>query len=547
VCRVFGEASRVTKKPTYNELMEMVQQLKAAHEHLSLIMESLPIIPYTRGADGEFAITYMGKSVEVITGYTAEQFMDDPSFWINHVHPDDRDRVSSELQLLIKEGMQRREYRLQAADGSYKWISSCSRLIKDADGRNDHIVGAAQDISEEKKMKQDADMHMQQVIQADKLASLGEVVAGVAHEINNPNSFITYNIPLLEESWQIFVPIINDYVQQHPGSKHGNITMEELAGEMGEIIHAIKTGSDRINKIVANLKDFARLDEASPSSLVDFNKVINDTLTIVGAQARKSVGRIELDLADNLPLFHGHFQKLEQVMANLIMNAAQAVTEKERGKITIRTRVNRRLNSIIVEVEDNGIGMAQAEIERIFEPFFTTKRSSGGTGLGLSVSYGLVQEHKGQIGVLSRPGLGTKFTIILPVDRRQSQLDLQPTILCVDKDPQTLVLLNSFFATVRNLSARSISSPDEVITFLQDNPQVDMVLCDMLMHEVVGWPLLENIKRKFPLLPVLCISDLSDWERQSAGRDFLPDYFLAKPLELEKLANIIKTIGRLRI
>lgn len=537
----------MAKKPTYNELVEMVQQLKAAHEHLSLIMESLPIIPYTRRADGDFAITYMGKSVEVITGYSAEQFMDDPAFWMNHVHPDDRNRVATELQLLINEGIQRREYRLQAADGSYKWISSCTRLIKDEDGRNDYIVGAAQDISEEKKMKQEADMHTQQVIQADKLASLGEVVAGVAHEINNPNSFITYNIPLLEESWEIFVPIINDYVKKHPGSKHGNISLEEMAGEMGEIIHAIKTGSDRINKIVANLKDFARLDESAPSRMVDFNKVINDTLTIVGAQARKSVGRIELDLADNLPKFHGHFQKLEQVMANLIMNAAQAVPEKEKGKITIRTRVNMRLHSIIVEVEDNGRGMAPHETERIFEPFFTTRRSCGGTGLGLSVSYGLVQEHKGRICVLSRAGLGTKFTVILPIDRRQSQLDLQPTILCVDEDPQTIVLVNSFFAKVLNLPARSISSADEVITFLQDHPEVDMVLYDMLVHEVVGWPLLENIKRKFPLLPVICISDMPAQERQSAGRDFLPDYFLAKPLELEKLAKIIRTIGRLRI
>lgn len=537
----------MTKKPTYDELEAMVQQLKAAHEQLSLIMESLPIIPYTRRADGDLAITFMGKSVEVITGYTPGQFMDDPAFWLDHVHPDDRSRVMAELEMLINEGILSREYRLQVADGSYKWMSSFSRVIKDAHGRNDYIVGAVQDISDEKKMKQEADMYMQQVIQADKLASLGEVVAGVAHEINNPNSFITYNIPLLEESWEIFVPIINKYAENHPDSKHGNLSLEELTGEMGEIIQAIKTGSDRINKIVANLKDFARLDESAPSSLVDFNKVINDVLTIVGAQARKSVGRIELELAENLPQFHGHYQKLEQVMANLIMNAAQAVPEKEKGKIIIRTRVNMRLHSIIAEVEDNGRGMAPSETERIFEPFFTTRRSSGGTGLGLSVSYGLVQEHKGRIGVLSRPGLGTKFTVILPIDRRQCRLDLQSTILCVDEDQQTLVLLNSLFARVENLQARSITSTGEVISFLQDHPEVDMVLCDMLTHDVAGWPLLESVKRQFPLLTVFCISDLSEKDHHFAGRDILPDYFLARPLKLEKLAKIIKKIGRLRI
>ncbi len=537
----------MTQKPTYDELVAMVQQLKAAHEQLSLIMESLPIIPYTRRADGDLAITYMGKSVEGITGYSAEQFMNDPAFWLDHVHPDDRSRVMAEMQMLINEGILSREYRLQVADGSYKWMSSFSRVIKDADGGNDYIVGAVQDVSDEKKMKQEADMHMQQVIQADKLASLGEVVAGVAHEINNPNSFITYNIPLLEESWEIFVPIINAYAANHPDSKHGNLTLEELAGEMGEIIQAIKTGSDRINKIVANLKDFARLDESAPSRLVDFNKVIKDVLTIVGAQVRKSVGRIELELAENLPGFHGHYQKLEQVMANLIMNAAQAVPVKEKGKITIRTRGNTRLHSIIVEVEDNGRGMAPAETERIFEPFFTTRRSSGGTGLGLSVSYGLVQEHMGRIGVLSRPGLGTKFTVILPIDRRQSQLDLQSTILCVDEDPQTFVLLNSFFPRVENLPARSITATGEILSFLQDHPEVDMVLCDQLTHDVAGWQLLNQIKRLFPLLTVFCLADLPEQEHHSTGGDSLPDYFLAKPLKLEKLAKIIKTIGRLRI
>ncbi|RJX33402.1 MAG: PAS domain S-box protein [Desulfurivibrio sp.] len=538
----------MNQKPTYDELVAKVQQLQTIHEQLSIIMESLPIIPYTRRADGDFAITYLGKSVETITGYTAEQFMADPDFWIKHVHPDDRSRVSAELQLLVNEGIQRREYRLQVADGSYKWLSSSSRLIRDADSsNNDHIVGMVQDISEEKRMKQEADVHMQQVIQADKLASLGEVVAGVAHEINNPNSFITYNIPLLEESWEIFVPIIRDHMKRNPGSRHGNITLEELTGEMGEIIQAIRTGSDRINKIVANLKDFARLDESAPSTMVDFNKVITDTLTIVGAQARKSVGRIELELADNLPGFHGHFQKLEQVMANLIMNAVQAVPEKEKGKIAIRTRVNLRLHSVVAEVEDNGRGMEPQVMERIFEPFFTTRRSSGGTGLGLSVSYGLVQEHMGRIGVFSRPGLGTKFTVILPIDRRQSRLDLRPTILCIDEDPATLVRLHSFFAKVENLPAKSIASHEEVVAFLQDHPEVDMVLCDMLRHEAAGQTALANIKRRFPLLPVLCLADPAEEERWSAGLDFRPDFFLARPLKLEKLASIIKTTGRLRI
>lgn len=541
-------ATDITERKLAQQETERAQEeLARTNEQLELLLDSLPIIPFTRAGDKDFTFTYMSNAVEEITGYPPEQFIDTPQFWLNHLHPEDRTRAIVDLESLRTEKERKSEYRFQGTDGSYKWFASNLRAIRDSKSGLRHIVGTWQDISDEKKIRIESEQRLQQIIQADKLASLGQVVAGVAHEINNPNSFITYNVPLLEESWEAFSPIIKEVTRQHPEKKAGNITFAEMAEEMGEIINAIKTGSDRINTIVAKLKDFARLDEAAPSKLVDINKVVNDSLTIVGAQARKLVGSITVDLAEELPHFYGHFQKLEQVVANLIMNAAQAVHSKEQGTLAIRTRYVHRLPAILLEVQDNGRGISPDDLPHIFDPFFTTKRNHGGTGLGLSVSYSLIQEHNGRIGVLSRPGLGTKFTVFLPVDRRQTPLDLHPTILCVDDSPLVLSLLKSFFVDVQKMPVEFMKNGQEVLSFLEEHPEIDMVLSDISMPGLTGWQLLEKIKEKFPLLPVILISGDPIDPHHHRNKSCQPDHFMAKPLDLPELIAVINTIGRQRL
>ncbi|MBU3936517.1 MAG: response regulator [Proteobacteria bacterium] len=541
-------ATDITERKLAEERVDHTQEeLVRTNEQLALLLDALPIIPFTRAGDTDFTFTYMSNTVKEITGYPPKQFLDNPRFWLDNLHPEDRTRAVVDLDSLRAEKERKSECRFQLADGSYKWFASNLRAVRDGDGGLRYIVGTWQDISEEKRKQHESEQRLQQIIQADKLASLGQVVAGVAHEINNPNSFITYNVPLLEDSWEAFSPIIREFTQKHPNKMAGHITFAEMAEDMGEIITAIKTGSDRINAIVAKLKDFARLDEATPSKLVDINKVINDSLTIVGAQARKLIGTITVELAENLPLFYGHFLKLEQVVANLILNAAQAVPSKTEGTLSLRSRYIERLDTILIEIEDNGRGILPEDMDHIFDPFFTTKRNIGGTGLGLSVSYSLIQEHNGRIGVLSRPGLGTKFTLFLPVDRRESPLDLHPTILCVDDNPLVLGLLKSFFVGVQKMPVELMKSGDEVLRFLEEHPEVDLVLSDIVMPGIDGWQLLENIKEKFPLLPVILISGDTTAPLELKKQKYPPDHFMAKPLNFPKLITVINTIGRQRL
>ena len=299
------------------------------------------------------------------------------------------------------------------------------------------IVFVAKDITEEKKLRKQAEYRLQQVIQTDKLKSLGEVVAGVAHEINNPNAYITTNISLLEESWKEFKPLLEEFIESNKNLTNSKDYYEDLIDETVEIIHSIKDGSSRIKNVVSNLKDFSRVNSAGTFSFVNVNEVIEKGLKIIGSNLRRAVGKINLELEENLPQVKAHFQKLEQVFINFVLNSSQAIPEKSKGKINISTSFVKRLNAILIEVADNGSGIKKEVLPKLFDPFFTTRRDIGGSGLGLSISYEIIQEHKGVIAVHSKENVGTRFSLFLPVE--ENELNLNPKILCVDERADLLL------------------------------------------------------------------------------------------------------------
>jgi PAS domain S-box-containing protein len=174
-------------------------------EQLAMLLESLPIVSFTCRPEGDLGITFISNTIEEITGYKPEQFMADPGFWAVKIAEDDRQKILADLPMNLAADKYRFEYRFQAADGSFRWFDDTRRLVRSPDGTLSHIADMWRDITEEKRLRKEAEYRLQQVIQRDKLASLGVVVAGVAHEINNPNSFITYNVPLLDETWRIFL------------------------------------------------------------------------------------------------------------------------------------------------------------------------------------------------------------------------------------------------------------------------------------------------------------------------------------------------------
>ena len=526
-----------------NQALEALKQTK---EHLAMLLESLPIVPYTCWAEGNFGITYISRTIEEITGYKPDQFINDSSFWADHIAQEDRSQVIGQLPLIVKNEKGRFEYRFKIADGSYRWFDDIRRVIPSSDGGISHIAGTWRDITEEKRLQQQVEYRLQQVIHADKLASLGEVVAGVAHEINNPNSFITCNAPLLAETWQVVTPILEAYSQQHSQWRHCHMTLDELCEDMKDIIQAIRAGSERINKIIVNLKDFVRLDDSPNPKPVDLNQVVEKTFAIIGTQVRKSVKKSRMDLDQDLPPVQGYFQKLEQVLTNLVINAVHAIENKEEGKITIKTRYLAHHQWVLLQVEDNGTGMAPEVVDRIFEPFFTTRRNSGGTGLGLSVSYNLIKEQNGILGVLSRPGLGTRFTVFLPVGADVMR-QLHPATLYIGEDIDFLKLISACFNESANVKLLTASTMDAAMNSLHQEPEIDRILLESNLVVKNQWKILDRIKKEFPLLTVILCTD--DPEPPKLKPDHIPgpDFLLQKPFHLKAMEEIIGKTGRQKL
>jgi len=514
-------------------------------EQLSLLLECLPVITFVCDAKDPFRILFIHPAVQTIAGYSPKTVTGSPDFWKAHIHPEDQSLVLDKLPEFCNVCDSPLEYRFHVADGSYKWFRDRRKLLDRVHGAR-YIIGSWQDITQEKQLQMESEYRLQQVIQADKLASLGEVVAGVAHEINNPNSFITYNLPLLEETWLFLKPIITGFSEINPNWQSAGLRIPELCQDMEEMIQAIRIGSDRITKVVSSLKDFARMDQNAITRPVCVNDVIEKTMVIVGGQLRKATSQIRMDLSPGLPEIQGHLMKLEQVVANLLLNAANALPAKEKGRISIATRYIHRIQSVLIEVEDNGTGMKPGIMDRIFEPFFTTRRDTGGTGLGLSLSYGLIKEHSGRIGVHSRPGIGTRFTVYLPVNK-DYPVELRPTILCVDDDPGVLSMLSKYFVSVKNIPLETLSRSEEVLGYIENHPEVDIVISDIMMPGMNGWELLTQIKKSYPLISVVLFSGNTDQLDTKPDHAPRPDFLFPKPVPLKSLLESINTIGRQKL
>lgn len=281
----------------------------------------------------------------------------------------------------------------------------------------------AQKVELEKAMEQlkSAQSHL---VQSEKMASLGLLTAGIAHEINNPVNFIysgvaglKKNLAAMMEVTQQFEEINNKEEFEEKKTKieafKKEIEYEEVQKDIDGLLLSIEDGAERTCKIVESLRTFSRID-ASSLNKFDVHRNIDSTLVLLKTKLNDNI-RIEKKYASNLPLIDSYNGQLNQVVMNILTNATQAIG-RQQGTITIATSV--KGDTVGISIKDTGIGMDEIAKSRLFEPFYTTKEIGEGTGLGLSISYGIIKRHQGTIVVDSEEGMGTTFTMTLPINQK---------------------------------------------------------------------------------------------------------------------------------
>ncbi len=260
----------------------------------------------------------------------------------------------------------------------------------------------------------DEKMLQRRIVQTEKLSSLGFLVSGVAHEINNPNNFISFNIPILKEYLNEIIPIIDEYAEKHENFELCCMQYPEFRKDITKLVENIENGSQRIQATVSNLKGITRVKDKLQMDMIDIQEMIAKCVSICRAKIDRLVESFEVDIPKNLPQIYSDSETLELVIINLLINAAQAA-DKDNSWIKLHVSLDDSLqNQIIIEVKDNGCGIDGKTQTQIFDPFFTTKSPSEGTGLGLTLCLNSIKELGGHIEVDSAHGKGSTFKITLP-------------------------------------------------------------------------------------------------------------------------------------
>ncbi len=328
------------------------------------------------------------------------------------IHPDDRERVFKEKTLAERNEL---EYRILRADKSERWIRSRQFQLKDETGKTIRIFGVSTDVTEYKKASIERELHRLQMIQADKMATLGILVSGVAHEINNPNNYLMLNSKIIGRVWRDVLPLIEKHAAGNPHFKLADLDFREAVTLLPDIIQGLFDGTMKIKRIVDSLRDYARNEPSDSKQKINLNKIVESSLVLLSNIIQKSTDHFATHPAPDLPAVIGSAQQLEQVVINLISNACQALTQRTQ-KIEVYTLVER--GDILLKIVDEGAGISSENIGKIFDPFFTTKRESGGTGLGLPISNNIIRNHNGSIDFTSEEGKGTTVVVRLPGPNR---------------------------------------------------------------------------------------------------------------------------------
>ncbi|WP_372441146.1 response regulator [Microvirga arvi] len=508
-----------------SEKLAAEQALRRREEHQSIVLQSLPIALYTASIQEDHRqLRFTNESIERITGFKPEAFLERPDFWSSRINDEDRDRALVQLKRLEDEGSVSLEYRWLCADGVERYFLDQTVLMKDDDGHPREFFGMWFDITERKQMEQN-------LLHASKLEAVGRLTGGIAHDFNNMLSVVIGNLDLLKKSIQ------------GNGKAERRVRMAmESAQHCADLTYRLLTFSRRQALQVSTID----VTSLMPSLLELMRRTLGENIN-ASFQACEPIWPIQVDRA-----------QFEAALLNLAVNARDAMPDGGDLTIAIENHVVEDGQSVpsgeyvMIAVGDTGTGMPPEVLEKIFEPFFTTKESGKGTGLGLSMVYGFVQQCHGRVEVESTPNVGTTIRIYLPrshaaaEDISQSHAGVAHpfgegrTVLVVEDNPAVRQVAIS---TLRSLGfkVQEAENGDEAARLLKGSKEIHLVLSDVRMPgELSGVDLARLIQREHPKIQVLLTTGYFD--NEGALEDL---NLLYKPYRATDLAEKIQALMKL--
>lgn len=388
--------------------------------------------------------------------------------------------------------------------------------------------GICRDVSEQKRIEK-------QLFQAQKMDALGTLVAGAAHEINNPINLMLFNLPLFEKMWRDLMPLLDCMPDHLKNKKFGGLKYSFISQNMMRLISDMQMASNRVARIVTGLKQFSRKSNPAEKSRVQINTAVENAARLAASTLSKSRAKLKMVLAPNLPLVHANLQNLEQIVLNLMINAVQSI-KHEGGRVMIKTGWRPQDQAVTIEVADNGRGINPAVAEKIFDPFVTDRQAEGGTGLGLSVTYSLVKAHNGEISFESKVSQGTTFTVMMPIADRQKP----NRIMVVDDDAAFRDLIIQVLARKTYCEVEEYANGAEALIRLGSSPP-DLLVLDMFMPEIDGLGVCRAIKNELglELMKVIIVTGFPEHPNAIAAKRLGFEQILVKPINIELFLKLV--------
>lgn len=526
------QATRAARESALRHQAEAA--LRESEKRFVEMAENIRDVFWISSPDGRVLI-YVSPGYTHIWGRNVMEVHAHPDLWINSIVPEDRDRVLKAFATIVEGGEARIEYRISRPDDSVRWIETRAYPSLNDDG-DAHAVGVSADITERKQLQQ-------QLLQSQKMEAVGQLAGGVAHDFNN------------------LLTVINGYASLV-------LSSESVPEEVKRPIERIAAAGDSAANLTRQLLVFSRQQSMQLRQL-DLNRTIEESTRMLSRLIGENV-ELQLALDPLLPRIDADTGMIEQVLMNLVVNACDAMpsggrlivstTSRDVSAADTRSHPSRRVGKFArLSVIDNGTGMTAEVMTKIFEPFFTTKEMGKGTGLGLAMVFGIVENHQGWIEMDSRVGHGSAFHIFLPVATAPAVHGSAPasevvagrgteTILLVEDDSSVRELTQTVLQNYGYNVVTAESASDALELWKQHGDRIRLLLTDVIMPDkMTGMELARMLRAAKPSLKVIC---MSGYNREVMARENGNDTsgpsghegmeFLQKPCPPQSLAKCVR-------